>query len=397
MAVYSFDQNTGVVSPDTATIAGVVESEWRAALGEDLVTTPDTPQGALITQEVLARAQVAENNAQIANQFNPNTSGGIFLDALCALIGEVDRRPALASVIVDVLVSGIPLTTVLPEGTLARAADNTTWATTSEVTLGADGNAFARFVCTETGPIACLPGQLFEPLTSILGWETVTNANAAVLGTVEQSDAELQYLRRATLARKGISTRNAQQSNLNAIEAVTSTTFRENIGNTTAVIDGVTMKPHSVWSCVDGGTDQEVAETLLRVKTDGAGWNGAVSITLTDPDSGQPYLVQFDRPTYINPTLKITVRQNGDPQNPVTQIPSSIAKWARGELPGDEGLKLGVDLNAFEVAGAILFYNPRYFVTNVEISLSGSVVANIPAALWERIIIPETAVTVVLL
>lgn len=396
MAVYSFDQNTGVVSPDTSTVLSGVEAEWRQALGEDLVTTPDTPQGVLITQEALSRSQVAENNAQIANQFNPNTSGGIFLDAVCALIGEVERRPAMSSVIVDVEVAGIP-GTVIPSGSLARAQDNTTWSTTSEVTLDGLGQGLARFVCTEAGPIACLPGQLFEPLTSILGWETVTNTNAAVLGTDEQSDAELQYLRRATLARKGISTRNAQQSNLNAIESVTSTTFRENIADTTQVIDGITMKPHSVWSCVDGGTDQEVAETLLRVKTDGAGWNGAVTVNVTDPNSGQPYAVQFDRPTYINPTLKVTVRQSGDPQNPVTQIPISVAKWARGELPGDEGLKLGVALNAFEVSGAIQFYNPRYFVTNIEIFLAGvPQPSGIPAELWERIIIPETAVSVVL-
>lgn len=397
MAVYSFDQNTGVVSPDTATVVSGVEAEWRAALGEDLVTTADTPQGVLITQEALARQQVAENNAQIANQFNPNFSGGPFLDALCALVGEIERRPAMPSVIVSVTVAGIP-GTLIPAGSLARSSDGQTWGLSDPVVLDSSGGALGRFICTETGPIACLPGQLFEPLTAILGWETVTNSDAAVLGTVEQSDAELSYLRRVTLARKGISTRNAQQSNLNAIETVTSTTFRENIGDTIAVIDGVTMVPHSVWSCVDGGTNQEVAETLLRVKTDGAGWNGSVSVNVTEPNSGQVYPVKFDRPTYINPTIKVTVRQNGDPQNPVTQIPINVAKWARGELPGDDGLKIGVSLNAFELSGAILYYNPRYFVTNVEISLNGvPQPGGISAAIWERVIVPESAVSVVLL
>lgn len=396
MAIYSFDQNTGVVSPDTSVVLAEVENEWKSALGDDLVTTPDTPQGVLITQEALARSQVADNNAQIANQFNPNLSGGIFLDALCALIGEIERRPAMPSVIVDASLAGVP-GTFIPSGSVARSQDGNTWATNSDVTLGPTGSALARFVCSVTGPIACLPGDLFEPLSSILGWETVTNANAAVLGVDEQSDADLQYLRRATLARKGISTRNAQQSNLNAIDSVTSTTFRENVGSVPAVIDGVSMVAHSVWSCVDGGTDQEVAEALLRVKTDGAAWNGAVTVNVTDPNSGQVYPVKFDRPTYINPTIKVTVRQNGDPQNPVTQIPINVAKWARGELPGDEGLKIGVSLNAFEISGAILFYNPRYFITNVEIFLAGvPQTAGIPAKIWERIIVPETAVSVVL-
>lgn len=396
MAIYSFDQNTGVVSPDTSDVLTEVTAEWKTAFGEDLVTTPDTPQGVLITQETLSRSQVAENNAQIANQFNPNLSGGIFLDALCAMIGEIERRPAMPSVIVDVAIGGIA-GTLIPSGSLARSQDGNLWSTNADVTIGPAGTALARFVCTVAGPIACLPGNLFEPLSSVLGWESVTNSNAAVLGVTEQSDAELQYLRRATLARKGISTRNAQQSNLNAIESVTSTTFRENISSAPAVIDGVSMVAHSVWSCVDGGTDQEVAETLLRVKTDGAGWNGAVTVNVTDPNSGQPYDVKFDRPTYINPTIKVTVRQNGDPQNPVTQIPINVAKWARGELPGDEGLKIGVALNAFEISGAILFYNPRYFVTNVEIFLAGVLQpSGIPAEIWERIIVPETAVSVVL-
>lgn len=397
MAIYSFDQNTGVVSPDTADVLAEVSAEWKSAFGEDLVTTPDTPQGVLITQEALARSQVAENNAQIANQFNPNLSGGIFLDALCALVGEIERRPAMPSVIVDASIGGIA-GTFIPSGSLARSQDGNLWATNYDVTIGVDGTAQVRFVCTVNGPIACLPGDLFEPLSSVLGWESVTNTNAAVLGVTEQSDAELLYLRRVTLARKGISTRNAQQSNLNAIETVTSTTFRENIGNTTAVIDGVTMVPHSVWSCVDGGSNLEVAETLLRVKTDGAAWNGAVTVNVTDPNSGQVYPVKFDRPTYINPTIKVTVRQNGDPQNPVTQIPINVAKWARGELPGDDGLKIGVSLNAFELSGAILFYNPRYFVTNVEISLGGvPQPGGIPVEIWQRVIIPESAVSVVLL
>lgn len=397
MAIYSFDQNTGVVSPDTSVVLSQVEGEWKVALGDDLVTTPDTPQGVLITQEALARSQVAENNAQIANQFNPNLSGGIFLDALCALIGEIERRPAMPSVIVDVTLGGTP-GTIIPVGSIARSQGGDLWATNTDLVIDSDGAVIGRFVCTETGPVACLPGELFEPITSVLGWETVTNSNAAVLGVYEQSDASLKYLRRATLARKGISTRNAQQSNLNALPGVTSTSFRENIGNTAAVIDGVNMVPHSVWSCVDGGTNIEIADTLLRVKTDGANWNGAVTVNAMDPNSGQTYPVKFDRPTYINPTIKVTLRQNGDPQNPVTQIPINVAKWARGELPGDEGLKIGVSLNAFEISGAISFYNPRYFITNVEISLAGVIQpAGIPATIWERVIIPESAVSVVLL
>src|SRR6185437_453506 len=84
----------GIILVDSALIQAQVEAEYRALFGNDLSLDANTPQGMLITAEVLARIAVADNNAALANQINPNVAGGIFLDAILALTDPFVRFPA---------------------------------------------------------------------------------------------------------------------------------------------------------------------------------------------------------------------------------------------------------------------------------------------------------------
>ena len=74
--------NTGVIVPDTADVKTQVQNEFKEALGQDLSLEDSTPQGRLIDAETIARKAVLTNNAQIANQLNPNTASGVYLDAI---------------------------------------------------------------------------------------------------------------------------------------------------------------------------------------------------------------------------------------------------------------------------------------------------------------------------
>ena len=97
MADYAFVDETGVIIPDTGTVKATVEGEFKAALGQDLITADNTPQGALIVAETTARAAVLQNNAVVANQINPNLAGGVFLDAIWALVPSSRGFPCSAS------------------------------------------------------------------------------------------------------------------------------------------------------------------------------------------------------------------------------------------------------------------------------------------------------------
>ena len=97
---------TGIVVPDVSDILAEVQGEYVSVFGSDMSTDPSTPQGVLITAEALARTQVVQNNAALANQINPNVAGGTFLDAIMALTG-VQRTPQSQTVVTNVTVTGV--------------------------------------------------------------------------------------------------------------------------------------------------------------------------------------------------------------------------------------------------------------------------------------------------
>lgn len=368
MADYEYISSLGVIVPDTATIRAEVEAEWREALGEDLDVSPDTPQGVLITAEVEARDAVVRNNAELANQINPDIAGGVWLDAIWALT-RGSRRPATRSLLSGVELGGIP-GTIVPAG--SRAVVESTgdlFETVGTVILDSLGVATVTMQSVEFGPVAAPANQLSQIATSVLGWETVNNPSAASLGRLQESDIAARKRRRQTLALQGVALPEAITSRLYAVDGVRSVAFRENVTGAPATIDGILIGSHSIYACVSGGADSDVAQALLETKSLGSGWTGTTTVTIVEPFSGQEYEVKFQRPAPITVFVRVTARFNGvDGQ---TIIPDAIQRYADGELGGQDGFIIGSDVVTFEISGAINQVEPRIFVTNVELSTDG--------------------------
>jgi uncharacterized phage protein gp47/JayE len=396
MPAYEYLTTTGTIIPDTADLKAEVQAEFRAALGADLSLDDETPQGVLIVGEVQSRSAAAANNAALANQINPDVSGGVFLDALCALLG-LQRAAATFTAVSGVTLTGVP-GTVIPTGTRARTAAGDVFALVSTVTLGGGGTATGDFRAVEAGPVPCLVGQLSQIVDGVLGWETVTNPVAGVPGTDLQSDESLRSLRRVTLALQGQGTTEAITSRLFALDGVRSLTIRVNKTDTTAVIDGVSVRYHSVWTCVDGGTDADIAVALLAAVDTGGGFSGSVVVNVTDPWSGQVYPVQFERPTAIPVLLRVTVRR-GLFVGPVTEtVQDAVAAYAAGELPSERGFVVGAAVSPFEVAGAVSVRAPGLFVAKVEVAPASTGVYQtdeLPIAIDEIATVTTSSITVI--
>jgi uncharacterized phage protein gp47/JayE len=367
MADYQYIDETGVIVPDTATVQTEVEGEYKAVFGQDLVVTANTPQGVLITAEVSARSNVLRNNAAVANQINPNLAGGVFLDAIWALTGG-QRIAANYSVIPGVHLLGLP-GTVVPAGSQASLTDGTLFASVSAVTLDGGGNGYVDFQAVETGPIAANVGALTQIVTAVLGWDQVTNPTAATPGRSEESDLASRMRRKNTLSLQNVALPDAITSALYGTLNVRSLTFRENYTNAAATIDGIYLLANSVWACVDGGTDADVAAALLAHKSLGANWNGAVTVNLTDPASGQTYPVKFDRPTDIPVKARVTVRNLSALTDVPAAVRQAIVDYAAGLQDGKPGFVVGASVSSFELAGAINRQAPGIYVQNCEISL----------------------------
>jgi hypothetical protein len=397
MADYNYLTQTGVIVPDTAAVQAEVEQEYRDALGQNLIVSPNTPQGVLIAAEVTARMSVLRNNASLANQINPDIAGGVFLDALWRLTGG-DRREATKSVLSAVALTGQP-GTLIPAGSTALTTGGARFATAMAVTLGPGGTAVVDFVAEDYGPVPAPAESLVTVESAVLGWETVSNGTSAVLGRNRETDAESRRRRRDTLAAQGVALPEAIVSGLYATEGVQSLQFRENVKATTETIDGVEMLPTSVYVCVNGGTDADVATTLLAKKSMGCNWNGTVTVNVVEPASGQSYAVKFDRPTNVPVLVRVTARAGGV-ADPVGAAQAALLAYANGNLLGERGFVVGGAVSPFELAGAVNRESPGLYVQKLEVALASDGVyqtSELALALNEIATLDASSITVVLL
>lgn len=369
MASYKYLSPEGVIVPDTSQILADTENEWKATFGADLDVTPDTPQGMIIASDVAVRSEVVANNAAVANQINPNYSGGVFLDDIWALTGG-KRRASTYTIVDGVALAGVP-GVVIPSGA-RRSSNGNPFELLSTVVLDNSGKGTGIFQAIEAGAIPCPAHTLTDPVVGYtsVGWETSDNPVAGTIGSEEQSDLSAKKERTQTLAIQGRSIAEAVFSNVRAVDGVKSLSFRENYEGVDKTIDGIFLKKNSVWACVDGGEDNDIGAALYRSKTGGCNWNGAVSVATIDRWSGQSSTVKFDRPTAKPIMAKFTVVSKGiGTGDPASLIKSTVMKYANGELEnGEEGFTLGTDVSPFELSAAANTASPQIFIKSVEVS-----------------------------
>lgn len=372
----NFIIDLGLISTNLGEILSQVESEYKAALGAQLDVSQDTPQGRLIATEADARIAVINNSVALLNQINPNFSTGLFLDAICELNG-ISRKAASYSLLQNVELAGQPLT-LIRKGVKAKTASGDIFSSTRQVLLDSKGRGTVDFIADELGQITCKIGELDSIVDSILGWETVRNPTDAVTGQDEQTDLSLRTQRRDRLAGNAISSVEAIISSVYAVAGVRSVQFLENTSSAAIVFDGVALKPHSVWVCVYGGADVEIARALLRAKTAGAGWNGGVYVNVEEriKDIIVPYVVQFDRPKEIDIVVNVEIKPAAGVVDAESAIKNALVRYAEGQIEGEKGLSIGVNVSPFELSSAIALSQPSIFIRNISIARAGDAPAS---------------------
>lgn len=358
---YNYQNSNGIIVADTGTTLAEVQAEYQSLFGADIDLTPATPQGILITAETLTRDGVARLMADLANQFNPNIAGGIFLDAMCALSGLA--RIAATHTTVTATVTGTD-GTIIYAGAQAETTAGDVFECTTTTTIPISGTTTAPFRAVLTGAVPCPAGTLTAIADGILGWDTITNSVDGVLGTAEQSDLSLSALRRNTLASQGTQTTDAVTSGLYATAGVQSLQFRENFTSAPIVVGTKTLKAHSIYVCVNGGTDADVAQAIINNRSAGCDFNGTTSVNVT-ASSGQVIAVLFDRPAVIQVLSKITVRLSaGATGNVQDTIKQRIVDYANGLIDGEAGFVVGGSVSPFELAGAAMGIAGVYVLTS---------------------------------
>jgi len=360
---YDYITTTGIVVADTSTTLTEVQTEWTNTFGNDLDLTPSTPQGLMISAETLNRTNLANFAVQLVNQFNPNYAGGVFQDAMCSLF-DVYRVSATYTLVTATLTgtSG----TIIPSGSLASNTNGDNFQLLSTVTIPSGGTIDAIFQAVTIGAVKCLAGTLNTIQSGIVGWTGINNASDGTVGINEQTDSSLRLYRSNTLANQAVQTTDAVQSALYLVNGVKSLTFRENYTGATATIDGISLVKNSIWACIYGGANADIAKAMLSNRSAGCNFNGAQSVATT-ASSGQVINVLFDRPTIIPFLVRITVKISSNSSVSAVQIQDIIYNYANGLIDGEAGLTVGTNVSPFEL-GAYVASSAGVYVKLVEIA-----------------------------
>lgn len=329
--------SAGPVIPSGPAILAGVQADYNVAFSVTFNFDPSTPQGQLTGTLAAVIANSYQLLAYYVSQVDPAFASGRMQDAI-ARIYFLERNPAEPTV-VQALCTGLA-GVVIPVGALAIAQDGNIYTCTQEGTIPDVGNITLSFACNKVGPIACPVGSLNQIYRAIPGWDTVTNPADGVLGRNTESRADFETRRAASVASNSVGSLGAIQGEVLKVANVLDAYVTENNLDTTAVVGGVSLAPHSVYVAVAGGLAADVAAAIWSKKAPGCAYNGNTTVTVLDQSPGYSppypsYAVTFERPNALAVLFAVSIVNSPlVPADATTQIQNAIIAAFAGEDGG---------------------------------------------------------------
>lgn len=347
--------DTGFIAPAESDILTGALADLNAAMGGNLNTDPSTPQGQLAMSFTAALGDAYDQFLAILNGVDPERAFGRLQDAI-GNIYFMSRKGATATVASVVCTGAAGV--VVPAGTLVQDSGGYYYAADGAITLDATGTGTGTFSCTTLGAIECAANSL-GIYQSVTGLTAATNPAAGVTGTDEEGRAAFEARRAASVAGNSVGALNAIAGAVSAVDGVTAVYVVDNSTAAAVTTGGISLAAHSLYVCVNGGTDEAVALAMLRKKPPGCGYTGTTTVTVADPDSAYQtaplYAVTFTRALATSLYFGVTIRASSTvPSTAATQIQAAILAAFEAD-GGDAGIIGGtVYASAYYAAVAAL-------------------------------------------
>ena len=278
-----FNSKTGFDVTEIDDLREQIASEWQEAFKEKdrplLNTAPETPQGQIIDSQVATVNQKDSEVLYLAQQFDPRTAEGRFQNAL-AEIYFIKRKPAINSYAMCTI-NGRAGTQINAGALIESAIDGTQWSLDQDVTIPANETITAKFTCLTDGAISASSGTLTKIVTTVTGWDTVTNATA-IVGSLEESQSAFEQRRKDSVSLNARSTVNAVYANVAQCDGVIAVYAVDNKKNISETIDNYTLTPHSIFVSVIGGENTDIAKAIYNNLSAGCDYNGNTSVDITN-------------------------------------------------------------------------------------------------------------------
>ncbi|WP_063657585.1 baseplate J/gp47 family protein [Candidatus Arsenophonus triatominarum] len=363
----------GVSVPDIADVLAGRLTDFVGILGGHASQSLSAPQGQIAQSETEILAQVYDKLLCLFNQINPDFASGRFQDGI-GRIYFLNRIPGQGSVVMATCTGKVG--TRIPAGSTAQDKAGYLWRSVSEATIPASGTVKIPFQNTTHGPIACATGELTQIFSSVSGWDAITNDTPARVGSQVESRIAFETRRRQSVARNGRNTDGAMKAALLETQGVTDAYVWSNRTRETVTI-GTTLypvKPHSVFICVNGGNDTDIAETIFQYYNPGADMNGDTTFTVYDKENYSPpypqYVMQWQRATPLSVYFSVNIDKSLNPPCDITgQVKKTVIRVFNGEVEGIQRAGIGATLNVGKYYAPIIAIEP-YSVSVVSVMIS---------------------------
>jgi hypothetical protein len=358
---------------------GVVPEGFRAKTQREILDEIETDQKADIspTLDVSAQSPDGQRNAVVSRELallwellqvcndglDRDKAEDDQLIALCKLTGTTPHGATISEVsctcnldIGTVLTPGVHFAAVLnkPDVLFTPKAS----AYPSGFTAPSTGNHAVTFVAVDAGPVLANAGTLTVIMTTITGWNSITNPLDAKPGQPADTNETLRERQAQEVAAAGSGTPAAIKADILQLEDTTGTRVVQSaqvLNNTSDLPDPVTGVPGKSFEVIvdDSPTlpNDQIAQAIFDVAGAGIYSHGTLSGTAVD-EEGVSYPIKFSRPTDRNVwvTFETVVTTSAYPGD--AEFKSQVVTYLRDRIGvGDPVPELTCWLAGGNVAG----------------------------------------------
>lgn len=191
------------------------------------------------------------------------------------------------------------------------------------------------FYCNTYGAVNPGMGTVDTINTAINGWDSVSNIKN-IVGRDAETDTELRQRWSQSVYARASNMIEAIQANVyRRVDGVISCLVTENNTDTTND-DG--LLPHSIKVIVEGGDEQEIAETIYQYSCRGIDFNGEVEKSVRD-SAGVTHTIKFARPIAVKIWLKIEITKDTETEwgnNNASEIKELVLEQANSIIVGQD-------------------------------------------------------------
>ncbi len=367
------DEN-GLTLKDAPELLGEKEEGYRGIYGTEINLESNSPDGQNIGIQVQAETDLREKFFGIYSSFDPDESSGILLDQRNSTFkvkrkgGTFTVQPIEVTVDREVALQGLDEFATDINGTGYTVQDDAgnKFILFDSVTLSV-GTIQKNFRAKEIGAVTTISNTIVNPTTIILGVTNINNPSTQLEpGQDQETDAQFRLRAQRSTAISSVGFLDSIFSLILNLDTVTEVRVFENVEKT---VDSDGIPGNGIWVIVEGGSITDIANGIYVTRPPGVPMKGIVEQEITTL-SGQIFTAKFDRPTAIELSIHLEIKNNDSNVN-LLDIEAQLKDYMVENI----SYKIGETAEASRIMSVardgLILLEVDAFVTDVDVSDDG--------------------------